>query len=62
MATAELDVESACRQEVSIAMGGIVLMVSLIALDVAAVLWGVDSRERLNSPEWERRRAWRWFH
>ena len=30
----------------------------LVALDVAALRWGVDSREGPNSPEWERRRHW----
>ena len=27
----------------------------LLALAVASYLWGADSRERWNSPEWERR-------
>ncbi len=31
-------------------------------LDVAAHFWGVDSRDGLNSPEWERRQLWHGFH
>jgi hypothetical protein len=40
------------------------LMITLLFLlfDLAAWLWGVDSRDDLNSPEWERRRAWRGFN
>ena len=34
------------------------LIFSLVALDVAALLWGADSRDGLESPEWERRRTW----
>jgi hypothetical protein len=30
----------------------------LIAFDVAALLWGADSREGPRDPEWERRRGW----
>lgn len=40
----------------------IILILGLVALDVAALLWGVDSRDGLNSPEWERLRNWRGFH
>ncbi len=39
----------------------IVMAVALIALDVAALFWGVDSREGVDDPEWERRRHWRGF-
>ncbi len=34
------------------------LVLSIILLDIAAWLWGVDTTERFNSPEWERRREW----
>jgi hypothetical protein len=48
------------------AMNGIALLVFLvlspIALAVASVLWGADSRDGPDSPEWERRREWRGFH
>jgi hypothetical protein len=36
----------------------ICLVAALVATDVAAYLWGVDSREGLKSAEWERRRTW----
>lgn len=32
-----------------------IFVLALILLDLAAWRWGVDSRESLNSPEWERR-------
>ncbi len=31
------------------------LLLVLIVFDIAAVYWGVDSRDGINSPEWERR-------
>jgi hypothetical protein len=38
---------------------GIVILVSaILLLDVAARWWGVDSREGVESHEWERRQAW----
>jgi hypothetical protein len=40
-------------------MEPIVLLLALSALAVAALRWGVDSTEEVNSPEWERRRRWR---
>jgi hypothetical protein len=39
----------------------LVIAAALIALDVAALLWGVDSREGVNDPEWERRQRWPGF-
>ena len=33
-------------------------LAALIALDVAALLWGADSRDGIDSPEWDRRRQW----
>lgn len=39
----------------------LILLVPLVALDLAALRWGVDSREAPDSAEWERRRNWRGF-
>ena len=36
----------------------IVLLVALVVLDLAAVRWGVDSGEKFDSLEWERRKNW----
>ena len=33
----------------------------LLLLNIAALCWGVDSREDMNDPEWDRRKAWRGF-
>jgi hypothetical protein len=33
----------------------------LVVLDVVALLWGADSRDSLESAEWERRRNWEGF-
>ena len=38
------------------------LLIVLIALDVAAMLWGAISLDGPDSPEWERRRNWLAFH
>lgn len=40
----------------------IVILVALIALDLAAFRWGFDSSDGVNSPEWERRQKWFGFH
>jgi hypothetical protein len=40
----------------------LILLIIVIALDVAALRWGVDSTEGVNSPEWERRQQWPAFH
>ncbi len=37
------------------------LVAGLIGLGLAAWRWGADSRDDFDSPEWERRRAWRGF-
>lgn len=39
----------------------LLFVISLVILDVAAVRWGHDSREPLDSPEYDRLRAWRGF-
>lgn len=37
----------------------LILMMLIIALDIASLRWGIDSTEKIDSPEWERRVAWR---
>lgn len=41
-------------------IGGIVLI--LILLDLAALRWGADSQDSINSTEWNQRQNWRGFH
>lgn len=36
----------------------LVLVVSLVVFDVAALRWGANSADGVYSPEWERRRRW----
>jgi hypothetical protein len=36
----------------------LVILLALIILDLAARLWGVNSTEGFNSPEWDRRKNW----
>jgi len=33
----------------------IILLIVVIALDLAALRWGFDSRDRIDSPAWRRR-------
>ena len=40
----------------------IIFVVALILLDLLAWRWGFDSRDSIESIEWERRRAWLAFH
>ena len=40
----------------------VILLVALSLFDMAAFLWGYDSRDSVYSAEWERRRAWLAFH
>jgi hypothetical protein len=35
-----------------------VLIKLVIALDITSLRWGIDSTEKLDSPEWERRATW----
>jgi hypothetical protein len=37
----------------------IIIVVLLITMALAATRWSFDSREKINSPEWERRAYWR---
>lgn len=36
----------------------LILLIAIIVLDIAALLWGIDSRDGILSPEWERRLQW----
>jgi hypothetical protein len=36
----------------------IIILALFIVLDIAALRWGFDSTERINSCEWERRTHW----
>ena len=36
----------------------LILLVIVIALDIAAWRWGFDSTEKIDSPEWKRRATW----
>ena len=38
------------------------LLIGLIVFDVVAMRWGFDSRDSVDSPEWERRQRWYGFH
>ena len=40
----------------------LLITILFLLFDAAALLWGVDSRDGVNSPEWERRHAWRGFN
>lgn len=37
----------------------LILIMLIVALDIASLRWGYDSTEKIDSPEWERRTAWR---
>ncbi len=39
-----------------------VLFMALLVLDLAAIRWGADSTDPIDSPEWERRRQWGTLH
>ena len=43
-------------------MDVIIILFALIALALAALRWGVNSTDGINSPEWERRHRWYGFH
>lgn len=40
----------------------LVILVMLVALDLAATRWGAISLDGPDSPEWERRQRWYAFH
>jgi hypothetical protein len=43
-------------------MDALIILIVLIALSQAALRWGVNSTDGINSPEWERRQRWYGFH
>ena len=36
----------------------LIVVMLFIVLDFASFRWGFDSREKIGSPEWERRATW----
>jgi hypothetical protein len=36
----------------------LILIVALVVFDIVAFAWGFDSRESVDSAEWEKRRNW----
>ena len=40
----------------------LIVLIVLVALDIAARYWGVNSIDSVDSPEWERRQRWYGFH
>ena len=40
----------------------VILLIALAVFDIAALLWGFNSTDGKDSPEWERRRVWSAFH
>jgi len=43
-------------------LGILFIVVALILIDLAALRWGVDSRDGFNALEWRRRQDWTGFH
>ncbi len=43
-------------------MDVLIILIAHIALALAAILWGVNSTDGINSTEWERRQRWYGFH
>lgn len=39
-----------------------ILIIALVVFNMVAFVWGFDSREGIDAPEWERRRYWEAFH
>ena len=40
----------------------LILLTLFVLFDLAAMRWGFNSIDKLDSPEWERRRNWLAFH
>jgi hypothetical protein len=40
----------------------IIVLTVLLVLDIAALRWGFDSTDHIDSLEWERRRQWKALH
>jgi hypothetical protein len=46
-----------------VAMEGLIIFfIALAIFERAAWRWGVDSRDGIDSPEWQRRQLWHGFH
>ena len=43
-------------------MDVIIILIALVALALAALRYGVNSSDGINSTEWERRQRWYGFH
>ena len=43
-------------------MALLIILLMIIALDMASLHWGVDSTDGINSLEWLRRQLWYGFH
>ena len=37
----------------------LIVILLVVVLDIAALRWGFNSTEKIDSPEWERRATWR---
>jgi hypothetical protein len=40
----------------------VILLIALAVFDIAALLWGFNSTDGIESSEWERRGYWSAFH
>lgn len=40
----------------------LIVVMLFIVFEIASFRWGFDSREKIDSPEWERRAAWHASH
>jgi hypothetical protein len=40
----------------------LILLILFIVLDIAALRYGFNSRDDIDSPEWERLHQWKGFH
>jgi hypothetical protein len=40
----------------------VIVFAALLLLNFASLCWGVDSREDIDDPEWDRRKSWRSFN
>jgi len=40
----------------------LIVLLMLVVLDIAAMRWGFNSIDNVDSPEWERRQRWYGFH
>ncbi len=56
--TLPLNAKSKELQKESIMLTILIILALFIVLDIAALRWGMDSTERVDSCEWERRSYW----